>query len=91
MSSLVKLKIFIPIGRIIPGNIICSFAKLKTIQTSVYMGSIKQIRVHLLIQQNVERQKRSVSINFKVNILYKGMFKAFLGTRVYCVLILKCQ
>ena len=54
MSSLVKLKIFIPIGRIIPGNIICSFAKLKTIQTSVYMGSIKQIRVHLLIQQNVD-------------------------------------
>ena len=54
MSSLVKLKIFIPIGRIIPSSIICSFTKLKTTQTSVYMGSIKQIRVRLLIQQNVD-------------------------------------
>ena len=54
LSSLVNLKIVIPIGKIIPGVITCSFTKLKTTQTCIYTGSIKQIRVHLLIQQNVD-------------------------------------
>lgn len=54
MSNLLKFKIFILIGRIIPGSIIHSSTKLKTTQTFIYMGSMKEIRVHLLIQQNVD-------------------------------------
>lgn len=54
MSNLLKLKIFILIGRFISGSITCSFTKLKTTQISIYVGSMKQIRVHLLIQQNVD-------------------------------------
>lgn len=52
LSNLLKLNIFILIGRTTSGSITCSSPKLKTTQTSIDMGSPTQIRALLLVQQN---------------------------------------